>query len=249
MFKDKSVLAVIPARSGSKGLKNKNLRVLKGKNLVVWPIEAALKSKVIDRVVCSTDSSKIASVAQKHGAQVPFLRPANLALDTTPTSDVILHVINYFETIGERFDYILLLEPTSPLTNADDVLAVLNLLYNNEKNADSIVSISPNVIGHPDFTFLLSPNNGFLQPVSTSSGITWQHKRRQDISNCYYLDGSVYLSKVETFKQFQTFIHGTTLGIEFSKWKSFEIDDEIDFKIISMIINDEEITNGVCYGE
>lgn len=249
MFRDRTVLAVIPARSGSKGLKNKNLRVLKGKNLVVWPIEAALKSNVIDRIVCSTDSSEIASIAQKHGAQVPFLRPANLALDTTPTSDVILHVIKYFETIGEKFDYILLLEPTSPLTNADDVLSVLNLLYVNEKNADSVVSISPNVIGHPDFTFLLSPPNGFLLPVSTSSVTTWQHKRRQDISNCYYLDGSVYLSKVETFKQFQTFIHGTTLGIEFSKWKSFEIDDEIDFKIISMIMNDEEITNGVYYGE
>lgn len=232
------MLAVIPARSGSKGLANKNLILLNNKKLVGWPIEAAIESGVCDRIICSTDSKEIAAAAKEFGAEVPFIRPSNLALDETPTSDVLLHAIEFFERETEFFDYILLLEPTSPLTTSEDIRSALQKISENLNFSDSLVSISENISGHPDFSFNISTSSGNISSVSMNP---WVHKRRQDIDKCYFIEGSLYISTVKSFKEKRTFIHDRTIGYLVPKWKSFEIDDELDVKIIEMIMKEREI--------
>lgn len=238
MFLGQRVLAVIPARSGSKGLPSKNLIPIKDKKLVGWPIEAATKSGVCDRIICSTDSEEIAAVAIEFGAEVPFIRPHTLALDETPTSDVVLHAIEYFENENEYFDFILLLEPTSPLTTSEDICIAFQKLSENLEFSDSLVSVTENIPGHPDFTFKISTDSGNISSVSMNP---WIHKRRQDIEKCFFIEGTLYLSTVKTFKEKRTFIHNRTFGYVVPKWKSFEVDDELDLKIIEMIMNERGV--------
>jgi N-acylneuraminate cytidylyltransferase/CMP-N,N'-diacetyllegionaminic acid synthase len=238
MYSGKRVLGVIPARSGSKGLPNKNLILLNNKKLIGWPIEAAIRSGVCDRVICSTDSSEIAEIAAEYGAEVPFLRPSELALDETRTSDVLLHAIDYFEKKSEFFDYILLLEPTSPLTTFEDINLAFDTISINLEFSDSLVSIAKNVSGHPDFSFNMSKNSGNISSVNMKP---WIHKRRQDIEDCFFIEGTLYISTINSFKEKQTFIHDRTLGFVVPKWKSFEIDDELDLKIVELIMKERGI--------
>ena len=238
MFTGGRVLAVIPARSGSKGLPNKNLISLNNKKLVGWPIEAAINSGICDRVICSTDSSEIAESAAEYGAEVPFLRPIELALDETPTSDVLIHAIDYFEKESEFFDYILLLEPTSPLTTSEDIQLAFDTFHKNIELSDSLVSVTENISGHPDFSFNMSSNPGIISSVNKRP---WIHKRRQDIESCFFIEGSLYISTIKSFKEKRSFIHDRTIGFIVPKWKSFEIDDELDLKIIEMIMKERGI--------
>lgn len=238
MYSGKRVLAVIPARSGSKGLPNKNLILLNSKKLVGWPIEAAVKSGICDQVICSTDSLEIAEIAKQYGAEVPFLRPVELALDETPTSDVLIHAIEYFEKKSVFFDYILLLEPTSPLTTSEDIKLAFETINTNIELSDSLVSITENISGHPDFSFKMSTNSGIISSVNMSP---WIHKRRQDIERCFFIEGSLYISTVKSFKEKRSFIHDRTIGFSVPKWKSFEVDDELDLKIIEMIMKERGI--------
>lgn len=238
MYAGKSVLAVIPARSGSKGLPKKNLLSLNNKELIGWPIEAAVNSGICDRIICSTDSSQIAKIAEEFGAEVPFLRPEDLALDETSTADVVLHAIEFFENNSELFDCLLLLEPTSPLTTSEDIKMAFEVFERSITFADSLVSVAENVPGHPDFSFHMQSNTGIISSINATS---WVHKRRQDIEKCYYIEGTLYISTIESFKAKKTFIHEKTVGFQVPKWKSFEVDDELDFKIIEMIMHDKGI--------
>ncbi|MCX6112252.1 MAG: acylneuraminate cytidylyltransferase family protein, partial [Proteobacteria bacterium] len=141
MYNDKKILAVIPARGGSKGLPDKNIKKLYNKPLIVWSIEQAKESKYIDRVIVSTDSNEIAKIAVDHGAEVPFIRPSELAKDNTPTIDVLVHLINHLENNGSKYDILLLLEPTSPLRKRGDIDNAMKAFIDNYKNADSVISL------------------------------------------------------------------------------------------------------------
>jgi CMP-N-acetylneuraminic acid synthetase len=114
------IIAIIPARGGSKGLPRKNIKLLLGKPLVAWTIEQAKNSKYVNKVVVSTEDKEIAEISRGYGAEVPFLRPKELARDDSPTIDAILHALNWFEESGEYFDIVVLLEPTSPLRDVED---------------------------------------------------------------------------------------------------------------------------------
>src|SRR3990172_8434607 len=140
MYKGKSVLGIIPARGGSKGLSRKNIRLLAGKPLIAWTIEQANTSKYLDKVIVNTDDQQIADTAKKYGADVPFLRPRELAGDTTPMIDVIFHTLNFFKNSGTAFDYLALLEPTSPLRADHDIDNAIQKLIS-ETDADSLVSV------------------------------------------------------------------------------------------------------------
>jgi N-acylneuraminate cytidylyltransferase/CMP-N,N'-diacetyllegionaminic acid synthase len=131
MFNKKKILCVIPARSGSKGIKNKNTKKLGGQPLIAWPIKAALKSRYLDMVLVSTDSLKISKLAKKYGAEVPFLRPKELATDTAATVNVIKHAIKFLNKKLYIFDYVLCLEPTSPLTSGNDIDNAIDQAFNN----------------------------------------------------------------------------------------------------------------------
>ncbi len=226
-------IAIIPARGGSKGIKGKNLRDLLGVPLVEWPIRAALQAGIFDRVICSTDSREIADVALKAGAEILGLRPEHLSRDETSTADVILHLISELEESrdidGETS--ITLLEPTSPLTSKEDILKAIYEFE--ESDCTSLVSISPLIGGHPDFSFSRDFQSGLIQHLQAGE---WIHKRRQEISELYFLDGSIYISQVSAFKRFHKFIQDKTFGLALEGWKSFEIDEEIDLVIIEAIM-------------
>lgn len=140
MYNDNKLLAFIPARGGSKGIKEKNIVDLCGKPLISYTIEAALKSEYIDKVIVSTDSDKIADVSKKYGAEIPFLRPAELSTDTAKTIDAVLHAIRTLKK-GENYDVLVLLQPTQPLRTYLDIDAAVKMFF--EKNRKGLVSISP----------------------------------------------------------------------------------------------------------
>lgn len=229
-----NLLTLIPARKGSKGLPGKNIRLINGKPLIAWSIEAAQNAFCVDDIFVSTNCEEIANVARTFGAIVPFLRPDELATDITPTAEVILHFIHQMESIGKSYTHILLLEPTSPLRDADDIDNAFNCLLKNP-GATSIVGIGSSESQHPDFCVSLSPE-GFIK-----SSNNFQVIRRQDISPMYYYEGSIYISEIGAFKKYGSFYHSRTLGFIFPKWKSFEIDDIVDFMVVETLLKNKMI--------
>lgn len=229
MINNKRVLGIIPARGGSKGLPDKNIRLLIGKPLINWSVEAGLKSKYIDELIVTTDSEKIAEIAKFAGAMIPFLRPAELAKDSSPSIDAILHALNWAEANYGVYEYLVLLEPTSPLRDEFDIDNALEKL-DSEINAESIVGVCATESAHP--AFLCKIDNELLHPYTDSFNV----KRRQEIEDYFFFEGSVYISHVNAIKQKKTFYHDKTLPYIVPKWKSFEIDDIIDFVIIEKLL-------------
>jgi N-acylneuraminate cytidylyltransferase/CMP-N,N'-diacetyllegionaminic acid synthase len=238
MIDGKRVLALVPARSGSKGLPRKNVRPLNGKPLLAWPIEAALGSKYVDRVVISTDDPEYAAIAEAAGAHAPFLRPAALASDTAPSIGFILHAIDILAQAGDHYDLLVLLEPTSPLTESSDVDAALESLVARLPQAQSIVGVSALVSNHPAFAVRISAT-GLAQPYAAPS--FGQMPRRQDIEPLYALDGSLYASTVQALRDEQGFCHERTLPYVTPRYKSFEVDDLVDFICIEALLAQRSI--------
>lgn len=234
MIDDKRVLCVIPARSGSKGLKDKNIRELAGKPLLAWPVSCARDSKYIDRIIVSTDSEKYAGIARQYQADVPFLRPARLAQDTTTTVDVLDDLLNQLQ---ESYDILVLLEPTSPLTEATDVDAALESLIHAWEKADAIVGVTQEVKSHPAYLLTLSDDGKIHSLNADFSGAV----RRQELQTVYRMDGTVYISKVDALKKNRGFYHERTLGFIVPEWKSYEIDSLTDFICIEAIMKNREV--------
>ncbi len=227
------VLFVIPARGGSKGLPKKNIKPIAGKPLIAWSVEAAkTAADIIGNcdVIVSTDSEEIAAIAKQYGAQIPFIRPTELANDTAPSIDVMLHAVDYMEKKGKQYKYIALIEPTSPQRDGHDLVNALNQLKNTN-DAESIVGVCKTEGSHP--LFLTKLNKGFLDPYENK---TYKVYRRQEIDEVYFFEGSVYISKTGSLKKRKNFYHEKTLGFEMPKWKSFEIDDMTDFLIIEQLL-------------
>jgi CMP-N,N'-diacetyllegionaminic acid synthase len=230
----KSVLALITARGGSKGLPGKNIRPLLGKPLIAWSIEQAKVCKYIDRIVVSTDDEEIAKVSEAYGAEVPFLRPAALATDTASSIDVSIHAIEFFEKKNVFFDYFVMLEPTSPLRGAEDIDKALEEL-DGQPTAESIVGVAMAESTHPDF--LLRIKNGLIEPYQ---GQKFRFSRRQDLDDIYYFEGSLYVSYCSSLKKRKTFYHNATLPYVVPKFKSYEIDDLDDFIIVEALLTAKE---------
>ena len=232
MINGKSVIGIVPARAGSKGLPRKNIAPLCGKPLIAWSIEAGLRSQYIDLVIVSTDSNKIAGISAEYGASVPFIRPAELATDETPTIDVVIHALEYLNNQRkQRFDYTVLLEPTSPLRDEADIDRAIKQLVDNV-GASSLVGISRTEAQNPEFLVCLSENN-FLRGFDQSE---IKPVRRQEIKDVYFLEGSIYVSDTKTLIARRTFCHQETLGCIFPKWKSLEVDDIDDLIMVEALM-------------
>ena len=175
--------ALITARGGSKGIPRKNILPFGGKPLITWTIEAALKAKCIDHVFVSTDDQEIAQIAQKAGADVPFLRPSELSQDESPSIDTVLHTLNIYKTIDNLF----LLQPTSPLRTYLDIEQSMRLFLS--KNCPSLVSIVE-CQKNPLFNFSLEKNMK-IKPIKN----IYPPNHRQDIEKTYILNGGIYLAK------------------------------------------------------
>lgn len=187
---NKKVLAIIPARGGSKGIPNKNIANLAGKPLIAHTIDVAQKSKLITRLIVSTDSKKIAKVARQYGADVPFLRPKNLAKDKSPMAPVVQHAINFLEKKNkEKFDYIVLLQPTSPLKISKDIDSVIKMLIKtNADNAYSITELTQNTF-HPLRVKKILKGNRVV-PFCSESEI--EGVQRQGLPVVYRRNGAIF---------------------------------------------------------
>ena len=231
MYKNKTFLAIIPARGGSKGLPGKNIKKLCGKPLIAWSIEAGLKSNYLDEVVVSTDYENIAEIAKEYGANVPFLRPDYLASDTATSFDVVKHTIDFYKNeLNREFDYIVLLEPTSPLREVSDIDRAIEILL--ESSADSIVGICKTEDQNPAF-LIKKDNNNYISGYENRD---MKVLRRQDVDDIYFFEGTIYISQTKILLAKKTFYHESTIGYEVPKYKSLEIDDMNDFIMVEAIM-------------
>ena len=215
----KRPIAIITARGGSKGLPNKNILDLHGHPLIAWSIMFAHCHPAFDRVLVTTDSLDIASVAKQYNAEVPFIRSAELASDTATTPDVINDVINRCNLRDD--DCFILLEPTSPYRTSEDFQSAIDLLGFDDTT--KLISVSPADGASPIFQFTLSNDlHPRLSPFLNNVG--YVAPRRQDISDSYYLDGSFYGSYVNSFKDDSLFVGPNTKALITNYLSSFEID-------------------------
>ena len=233
-MKKPRILGLIVARKNSKGLKNKHLINIKKKTCIEWSFEAANKSKMLDYRLLSTDSKKIASLGKKNKIEVPFLRPKKLASDKSKSIDAIEHAINFFKKQGVFFDYIVLLEPTSPLRSTLDIDKSINQMIRNK--ADSLVSVCR--VDEINPSFLFKKKNKKLQPLEKKIS---NHLRRQDVEPIYFLEGTIYISKTLVLFEKRSFCHSNTIAFEVPKWKSLEIDDKTDLEIGKSILKQRKI--------
>ncbi len=233
MINGKSVMAIIPARGGSKGLPEKNIKELYGKPLIAWSIEVAKACSVIDKIVVSTDDENIADVAKTYGAEMPFMRPAELANDTASTIDVIFHAINWLrEHENYQPEYILLLQPTSPLRTVEDIEGAIQTLK--DKDARAIVSVCE-TDHHLWWSSTLPENSNmkaFLRPEILN-------KRRQDLPVFFRLNGAIYLSETEYLIECKGFFGPDTFAYKMPRSRSVDIDSAIDFKLAGLLLEKE----------
>lgn len=210
----------------------KNIRPLLGKPLIGWTIEQARASKYVTEIYVSTDSREIADVAETFGVAVPELRPSELAGDTAPSSGFVVYTLEKLRKEGKEFDYVILLEPTSPLRETGDIDRSIEMLAGNPA-AESIVGVCKTECAHP--AFLTKIEQGMLRPYQ--GGMT--ALRRQELDELYFFEGTVYVSRIDTFLRKQTFYHDKTMPYVVPKWKAFEIDDAEDWFIIESILKNK----------
>ncbi len=228
------ILGLILARSGSKGIKQKNISKLCGKPLIAWTINSALKSKRLTDVILSTDSATIAKIGKKFGADVPFIRPLKFSKDKSPSIDAIEHAIKWLRKKGKNYEFVVLLEPTSPLRDHNDIDLAINKVI--KLKAQSLVSVSKAVALHPAYLYKKTKTEK-IKPFKTYKK---KYIRRQDIEPVYFMEGTIYISKVSTLLKKKTFCHKNTLMYEVPKWKSFEIDDSLDLILVRAIIQNKQ---------
>ena len=228
------ILGLILARGRSKGIKQKNITKLCGKPLIDWTINSALKSKRLTDIVLSTDSIKIAKIGKKLGAKVPFLRPLKYAQDKTSSVAAIEHAINWLRKKGKNYEFVTLLEPTSPLRDHNDIdQAILKII---RSKADSLVSVSKAESLNPAYLYKKGKNDKII-PFKYYNK---KYIRRQDVEPVYFQEGSIYISKVSTLLKKKTFCHNNTLMYVVPKWKSLEIDDSLDLILVSAILKNKK---------
>lgn len=221
------ILAIIPARGGSKGVPRKNIRDLAGKPLIAWTIEEAKKSRYIDRLILSSEDDEIIEVAKQYGCEVPFKRPLELAQDDTPGIEPVLHAIEQCP----GYDYVVLLQPTSPLRTAEDIDGCIEKLLNSD--ADFCVSVTEPEKS-PYWMYTLEGER--MVPLLPQEELV---VRRQDLPKVYALNGAVYVGKSSEVKKSKAFLTENTVAFEMVAEHSFDIDTELDFKICEVLIKDK----------
>ena len=222
-------IAIIPARSGSKGLKDKNIKELNGKPLLAYSIEAAKKSKLFDEIMVSTDSEKYAEIAKQYGANVPFLRSKANSNDKAGSWDVVTEVLNKYLEIGIKFDTICLLQPTSPLRTTEDITNAYNLFE--EKQADAITSVCE--VEHSPLWTMTLPENLSLAEFNKKE----ENLPRQALPTFYRLNGAIYIRRVIYTNSKAITLFTKDYAIIMPQKHSVDIDTELDFIIAKSIFD------------
>lgn len=225
MHKNKTFLAIIPARGGSKRLPQKNILNLAGKPLIAWTIEAGLKSKYIDKVIVTSDDKEILSISQQYGT-ITIKRPNELASDSATTFDAIKHAIDN----AEAYDYIVLLQPTSPLRNTDHINEAIELLM--AKQADAVISVCK--MDHSPLWSNTLPGDGNMCCFIKDE---IKNKRSQDLEKYYRLNGAIYICKTDKLLDEKSFmLNNNIFAYEMDRKSSVDIDEEMDLKMAENLI-------------
>lgn len=219
------MLAMIPARGGSKGVPGKNIKEIEGKPLIAYTIEAALKSKSIDRVIVTTDSEEIAQVAKKYGAEVPFMRPAYLAEDTSKAQDVYVHAAEFMrDNEGVDVSKFMVLLPTAPFRTENHIDDAVKLFQ--DSKAETLISVTE--VETPPSWMVNKDDNGFIEncgfDAETASG------NRQGNRTHYVPNGAIYILDYELLKSKSTYYCDKTIGYEMSRNDSIDIDTMEDYE-------------------
>ncbi len=231
MFRGRSIAAMIPARGGSKRFPEKNIKPLRGKPLIAWTIEQALKSRYIDRVIVSTDDEKIAGVARRYGAEVPFRRPRILASDKASGVDVAIHALQWLKSKGGEFDLFMVLQPTSPLRLSRDIDASIELLF--KKSGKSVVSVC-RAEHHVLWTNLLPPNHSMKHFLR--DGVA--NRNWQDLPKYYRLNGAIYVAFSDYLMKKRSFIAADTYAYIMPGERSVDIDTVLDLRIAEAVMKE-----------
>lgn len=219
------VLAIIPARGGSKGIPRKNIRLLAGTPLLRYTAAAAAAAQRLTRVVLSTEDKEIAAVGRACGLEVPFLRPAELARDETPTLPVLQHVLRRLAEAGDHYDAVCLLQPTNPLRRAADIDRCIELLES--RSADAVISVLP--VPHaynPHWVYLEHEDGGLHLATGEASPIP----RRQELPPAYHRDGSVYVTRSEVLLTGNSLYGERVVGYQIDPRYSINLDTPEDWQ-------------------
>ena len=228
MYKEKRILALIPARGGSKGIKDKNIIDLCGKPLISYTIEAAKSSKYIDEIIVSTDSDRIAEISREYGADVPFKRPESLAGDASTTLDVVMHAIGFFREKESALDTLVLLQPTQPLRTSEDIdMAIEKHFLHEEKSLVSVCEVDDN----PILIRTLEKDDLLIPLINMGSTC-----RRQDMPVYYRVNGCIYINKVCEINETTSF-NDNELAYVMPQERSIDIDELKDLYLAQYYLN------------
>ena len=222
-------LVIITARGDSKGVPDKNIKLLGGKPLIAYTIEAALGVFPAERIIVSTDSEKIKQAAEKCGIEVPFLRPAELATDTASSYDVILHAMDQANQLGIIYDTVILLQPTSPFRNAQHIRGALALLREND---DMVVSVKVSE-ENPYYSLFEENSDGYLSRSKEGS-----FTRRQDCPNVFSYNGAIYVMRAESLRKETIGSFKKVRKYVMSDLESLDIDTPLDWKLAELIMKE-----------
>ena len=224
------IIAIIPARSGSKGLKDKNIKELNGKPMMAYTIEAANSCGIFDCVHVSTDSEKYADIARKYGADVPFLRSQEMSSDTADSWDAVLEVLNRYKVLEKEFDMVTLLQPTSPIRTGEDIKNAFNIFI--AKDANAVISVCES--DHPIEWYRPLLNDNDMSAFATSEE---KSGRRQDADTYYRMNGSIYMLNTTYLKENpRNIIRNKVYAYIMDKYSSIDIDTQFDFDIAEAVI-------------
>lgn len=220
-------IAIIPARAGSKGLRDKNVLPFAGKPLLAWSIESALESGMFDEVMVSTDSENYVHIAKKYGATVPFLRSFEMSSDSASSWDVVREVLDGYRTLHRDFDTVCLLQPTSPLRTADDIVAAYGVFK--EKKANSVLSVCES--DHSPLWMYQIPSDDCMDHAKSA----YETSTRQELTPFYRVNGAIYIVRVDFICRSDT-LYRKSFAYFMPRTRSIDIDDELDFEIAEFLI-------------
>jgi CMP-N,N'-diacetyllegionaminic acid synthase len=218
------ILGIVPARGGSKGVPRKNLRLLGGKPLLAYTVEAALEARGLTRVILTTDDQEIASTGERLGIEVPFLRPPELAADTTPMLPVVQHAVRFLEQGGDFYDAVCLLQPTNPFRTSAQIDAALELFE--RSGADSLVTVLPVPAEYNPHWVYFEQSDGSLR---LSTGEAQPVTRRQDLPAAYHREGSVYVTRREVLMERNSLYGSRLIGFRVDSGRTVNIDSFEDW--------------------
>ena len=231
-----TVLGVIPARGGSKGIARKNIRLLGGKPLLIYTVSAARKSAYLSRLLLSTDDPEIAELGRAEGLDVPFLRPAELALDSTPMVDVVLHCIHWLQGHGEQYDAVCLLQPTSPLRSANTIDRCIAELW--ARDADCVVSVRPVPTEYnPHWVYFADPDG----QLRLSTGEREPIAARQQLPAALHRDGSIFVAKIQGVLARKSLYGERMLGVVSPEAEACDLDTEEQWKLLEQKLKSVQV--------